>query len=217
MENWNKFLNEEVQQEGDFTIITRSDGKVVLASRQVFDHISTHGDYGVGSVFSGKITSDMITDFIKDRANIKDTGGFVKADFNSGGYELVKPLSWVKENIPDAKYGVAKKQEFNREQNKMVDVPVLAVETNKPAEDFATSEISVGLFKYDPARSTKEQNDFVDKNEKLSSAAKEGRLFALATAFPGGFEIEGMPVPRVTDWGGSNPETAKWAVIIPNR
>jgi len=214
-ENWRQYVNEEIENVGDYTIITRKDGKIVLSSKEVFDHIGTHGDYGAGSVFSGVITSNMIIDFIENRANISDDGGFVKGDFPGGGYELVKPMSWVKENIPDAQFATTKKQEFNREAGKMVDVPVLAAKTSKPAQEFVTSETSVGVFKYDPSRSSTEQNNFINGNQKLSAAASEGRLYALATAFPGGFEIEGQPVPRVTEWGGANPNTAKWAVIIP--
>jgi hypothetical protein len=215
LENWRKYMNEEVERVGDYTIITRRDGKIVLSSKEVFDHIGTHGDYGVGSVFSGAITPEMIIDFIENRANLSDAGGFVSGDFPGGGYELVKPMSWVRENIPDAQFTTTKKQEFNREAGKMVDVPVLAVKTNMPVQEFATSETSVGIFKYDPSRSSSEQNNFIDSNQKLSAAASEERLYALATAFPGGFEIEGLPVPRVTEWGGDDPESAQWAVIIP--
>ena len=214
-ENWRKYMNEEVENVGDYTIITRSDGKIVLSSKGVFDHIGTHGDYGVGSVFSGAITPEMIINFIENRANIPDSGGFVKGDFPGGGYELVKPMSWVKENIPDVQFTTAKKQEFSKEAGKPVDVPVLAAVTNMPVQKFATSETSVGIFKYDPARSSAEQNNFIKNNQQLSAAASAGRLYALATAFPGGFEIEGEPVPRASAWGGADPESAKWAVIIP--
>tara|TARA_Y100000385_G_C13100168_1_gene644018 strand:- start:1139 stop:1807 length:669 start_codon:yes stop_codon:yes gene_type:complete len=217
LEKWNKFVNEAVAKKGKFTIITRGDGKVVLISQEVFDHIGTHGSYGVGSVFAGNITPEMIIDFIENKAAIADTGGFVKGDFPGGGYELVKPVEWVKKNIPDAQYATTKKQEFNREAGKMVDVPVLAAKTNKPAKDFATAETSVGVFKYDPNRSSADQNNFIEQTPELKAANESGKLFALATAFPGGFEIEGMPVPRVTEWGGTDPEKAKWAVIIPAR
>lgn len=217
LENWKRFLNEAVEEKGKFTIITRDDGKVILASQEVFDHIGTHGDYGVGSVFAGNITPEMIVDFIENKAAIADTGGFVKADFPGGGYELVKPVEWIRKNIPDAEFTTSKKQEFSREAGKMVDVPVLAVRTKKPAKDFVTAETSVGVFKYDPNRSSPEQNKFVEEVPALKAASEEGKLFALATAFPGGFEIEGMAVPRVTEWGGADPEKAKWAVIIPAR
>ena len=215
IENWRKYLNESVKQIGDYTVIEREDGKIVLSSQEVFDHISTHGDYGIGSVFSGQITPEMIIDFVENRADIAAGGGFVKGDFPGGGYELVKPIAWISQNINDADPVIAKKQEFSQEAGKMVDVPVLAIKTSEPVSKFATSETSVGIFKYDPNRSSPEQNDFINNNEVLSTAASEGRLYALATAFPGGFEIEGKPVPRVTEWGGTDPKTAKWAVIIP--
>ena len=220
LENWKRFLNEAVEEKGKFTIITRDDGKVILASQEVFDHIGTHGDYGVGSVFAGNITPEMVVDFIENKAAIPDTGGFVKADFPGGGYELVKPMEWVRKNIPDAEYTTTKKQEFDPKIGRARDYPVLMVRTQKPAKDFNTAETSVGIFKYDPTRSSDDQNSFVENTEKLATAAKEGKLFALATAFPGGFEIEGQKVPRVSDstdkgWGGTDPKTANWAVIYP--
>ena len=94
---------------------------------------------------------------------------------------------------------------------------MMKVLLKKPAKDFVTAETSVGVFKYDPNRSSPEQNKFVEEVPALKAASEEGKLFALATAFPGGFEIEGMAVPRVTEWGGTDPEKAKWAVIIPAR
>ena len=220
LENWRKYLNEERSTlkdatDEEYTVISRPDGKLVLIPAHIFDHISHHGKPGSGSIFSGKITPDMIMDFIEQRANIADTGGFVPGDFPSGGYELVKPMSWVKQNLPDAEYTTTNKEEFSQEQGKMVPVPVLMVKTSEPVESFATDETSVGIFKYDPDRSSPEQNKLIDSTEELAVAADAGRLFALGTAFPGGFEIEGQPVPRVTEWGGTDPETAQWAVIMP--
>ena len=220
LENWNKFINEESSTLKDaageeYIIISRPDGKLVLISPEVMEHISLHGEPGAGSIFSGKITPDMIMDFIEHRANIADTGGFVPGDFPGGGYELVKPVSWIKQNLPDAEYTTTNKEEFSQEQGKMVPVPVLMVKTGQPIESFATDETSVGIFKYDPARSSPEQNNLIDSTEELATAAAAGRLFALGTAFPGGFEIEGKAVPRVTEWGGTDPETAQWAVIMP--
>jgi len=220
MENWRKFITEKRSSLKDttgeeFIIISRPDGKLVLISPEVMEHISLHGKPGQGSIFSGEITPDMIMDFVEHRANIADTGGFVPGDFPGGGYELVKPVSWVKQNLPDAQYTTTNKEEFSQKQGKMVPVPVLMVKTSEPIESFATDETSVGIFKYDPARSDAEQNKLIDSTEELTAAAQEGRLFALGTAFPGGFEIEGQPVPRVTEWGGTDPETAQWAVIMP--
>ena len=220
LEKWNKFVNEAVAKKGKFTIATRADGKVVLISQEVFDHIGTHDDYGVGSVFAGNITPEMIVSFVEDKAQIADTGGFVKWDMQPAGYELVKPMSWVKENIPDAEYATTKKQDFDPKIGKPRDYPVLMVKTQKPPTDFPADFVSVGIFKYDPARSSADQNKFVDEEPVLKKASDEGRLFALATAFPGGFEIEGLAVPRVSDstdkgWGGTDPKTANWAVIYP--
>ena len=213
-ENWRNYITEEAQQIGDFTVVARSDGKLVLIHKTTFEHIGTHQKPGVGSVFSGNITPEII---IKEAetANIPDTGGFVTAHWPGAGYELVKPMEWIKQNLPDAKFGVAVKQDFDPVKKKPMDVSVVAAKTTKPITDFPAEEVSVGIFKYDPARSTEEQNVFVKNTPALASALQNGKLFSLATAFPGGFEIEGQKVPKVTGWGGTDPEHATWAVIVP--
>jgi len=162
----------------------------------------------------------MIVSFVENEAQIADTGGFVRWDIQPAGYELVKPVSWVRENIPDAAYTTTKKQDFDPKLDRLVDYPVLMVKTQKPPTDFPAEFVSVGIFKYDPTRSSADQSSFIEKTEKLATAAREGKLFALATAFPGGFKVEGQVVPRVSDstdkgWGGTDPETANWAVIYP--
>jgi hypothetical protein len=214
LESWRKYLKESVQTAKDkggniYNIISRDDGKTVLVADGTFKHIGTHGKVGAGSVFSGQITPEMIIDFVKDRAPISATGGFVTADFASGGYELVKPMSWVKENLPDAEIRRGTKEEF--QQGKKVQVPVLNAITSEPinSKKFVTDEVSVGIFKYDPDRSSPEQNELIKSSEVLSAAEAKGNLFALATAFPGGFKIEGIPVPRASEWKD------EWAVIIP--
>ena len=107
-------------------------------------------------------------------------------------------------------------------QGKMVPVPIAEVHTSQPIVDFQTDETTVLVFPYDPTRSTPEQNEFVENNDELRIAKEQGRLFALATAFPGGFELDEVggiefpkeKVPRATVWGGI--ENPKWAVIIPD-
>jgi hypothetical protein len=216
LENWQRFLS-EAQQSGDYTLISRKDGKIVLVHKDTFAHIGSHGQPGAGSVFSGEVTPDMIVDFVENEAAIAPTGGFVKANFPGGGYELVKPMSWVREYLPGASYEAGHKEEFDPATKKKIKIPVVRAITTKTINDpfFAADETSVGIFKYDPGRSTPDQNEFVSKTPALRSAHEEGKLFALATAFPGGFEVEGEKVPRASEWGGADPESAKWAVIIP--
>ena len=103
----------------------------------------------------------------------------------------------------------------------MVPVPIAEVHTSLPIEKFKTDETTVLVFPYDPTRSHPEQNEFVDNSEELTVAKESGNLYALATAFPGGFalsEVGGISfpseqVPKATAWGGL--DEPKWAVIIP--
>ena len=204
---------------GEFTLINRDDGKIVISSDKVYDHIGTHGSPGKGSVFSGGITRGMINDFLI-AADIPAGGGGIPADFPGGGYLLVAPFD-VAMQFKDATPRPGTKEDFDPVQKKMVPVPITEVHTSQSVEDFKTDETTVLVFPYDPARSTPEQNEFIDNNKELSVAKEAGNLYALATAFPGGFSLDRVggiefskqQVPKATTWGGiDNPV---WAVIIP--
>lgn len=226
-ENWRKFLKEEVEQVGDYTIVQRSDGKTVLIHKDTFDHIGTHQKPGIGSVFFGNITPEILINQSQE-VHIEPTGGFSPSEIPGSGAELVKPLWWVKKNLPDAQFDVTHKDDYDPVKQEKIKVPVVAAKTSKPIDDplFATDEVSIGIFKYDPERATPQQNEFIKNNPSLTQSAQKGNLFALVTAFPGGSEIEDTnpdkppgfdsSVPRSTEWGGPDPEKAKWAVIIPS-
>ena len=196
----------EVKQEGKFTTIHRDDGKIVLASTDTYEHIGTHGSVGKGSVFSGGITPELINAFLSD-ANIPDGGGGIPADFPGGGYLLVKPYESAMQ-LQDASVKEGSKEEQGKS------IPVAEVHTSQPITDFATDETTVLVFPYDPSRSDPESNSHVEANTELTQAKTEGTLYALATAFPGGWEVEGQKVPRASEWGGM--ENPTWAVIIPD-
>lgn len=216
-ENFRKFVNKGVQQVGKFRIVTREDGKIVLIHEDTFEHIGTHQEPGIGSVFSENITPEIIIK-IAETEDIPETGDFVTVNWPGAGYELVKPMGWVRQNLPDAEFAVAHKDEFDPVKKEKIKVPVVAARTAKSIEDplFATTEVSIGIFKYNPAKATAEQNEFVKNTPVLNNALQGGKLFSLPTAFPGGSEeIEGEKIERASLWGGSDPERAKWAVIIP--
>ena len=210
----------EIKNSGKFTTIHRDDGKIVVSSTTVYDHIGTHGSVGKGSVFSGGITPDMINDFLIS-ADIPAGGGGIPANFPGGGYLLVAPFD-VAMQFADATARPGVKEDFDPKQKQMVPVPITEVHTSKPIEDFKTDVTTVLVFPYDPTRSHPDQNKFVEDSEELKEAKESGRLYALATAFPGGFalsEVGGISfpketVPKATAWGGV--DEPKWAVIIPS-
>lgn len=210
----------DIREHGEYTTIHRDDGKIVISSDMVYDHIGTHGSPGKGSVFSGGITPDMINDFLVS-AGIPAGGGGIPADFSGGGYLLVAPFD-VAMQFNDATVRPGSKEDFDPKQKKMVPVPIAEVHTSQPIGDFKTGETTVLVFPYDPTRSDTKQNHFVDNDEELLAAKSAGNLYALATAFPGGFslsEVGGIKfpsqqVPKATAWGGiDNPQ---WAVIVPD-
>jgi hypothetical protein len=213
-----------VKEEGVFTTIHRDDGKIVIASDMVYDHIGTHQAPGKGSVFSGNITRDMINEKISSES-IPDSGGGIPVDFGvDNGFLLVAPIE-VAMQLKDATIKPGSKEDFNPDTKQMEPVEVAEVHTSQPITDFTADVATLLVFPYDPGRSTEDQNSFVDSNPELSQAKSEGRLYALATAFPGGFSltsVAGIPVPedkqngvpKATEWGGvDNPS---WAVIIPS-
>jgi hypothetical protein len=203
-----------------FTIISRDDGKTIIASTEVYEHMGTHSSLGKGSVFSGGITRDMINSFLVG-ASIPAEGGGIAANFKGGGYLLVAPFS-IAMQFRDATVKVGSKENFDPDQGKMVPVPIAEVHTSQSINDFATDVTTVLVFPYDPTRSSPEQNEFVNNDSELSDSRESGTLYALATAFPGGFELDEVggiafpkeKVPRATAWGGI--ESPKWAVIIPD-
>jgi hypothetical protein len=201
-----------IKTAGEFTTIHRDDGKVVISSTMVYDHIGKHGELGAGSIFSGGITPEMINDFLIG-ADIPKTGGGIPANFPGGGYLLVAPFESAMK-LQDAVVKEGAKEDFDPKQKKMVPVPIAEVHTSQPMEDFATDETTVLVFPYDPNRSSPAQNDFIQSDPELSVALDGGTLYALATAFPGGFKVDGQEVPKATSWGGI--ENPTWAVIIPD-
>lgn len=208
---------------GKFTTVHRDDGKIVIASDMVYDHIGTHAKPGKGSVFSGNITQDMINSMLVSE-DIPANGGGVPVDFGAdNGYLLVAPIE-VAMQLKDATIRPGSKEDFDPETKTMVPVPVAEVHTSQPITDFTADVATLLVFPYDSSRSTDEQNEFVENSEELSGAKEEGKLYALATAFPGGFSLKnvaGIPVPedkqgsvpKATAWGGI--ENPTWAVIIP--
>ena len=161
----------------------------------------------------------MINGFLIE-ADIPKSGGGIPADFPGGGYLLVAPYE-VAMQFEDATVRPGTKEDFDPVQKKMVPVPIAEVHTSQPIEDFQTDETTVLVFPYDPTRSHPDQNKFVDNSEELTAAKESGNLYALATAFPGGFELSEVggisfpseEVPKATAWGGL--DKPKWAVIIP--
>jgi hypothetical protein len=53
----------EILTTGKFTTIYRDDGKIVVSSKTVYDHIGTHGSPGKGSVLSVLTFLLMVVEF----------------------------------------------------------------------------------------------------------------------------------------------------------
>ena len=115
-----------VKEEGVFTTIHRDDGKIVIASDMVYDHIGTHQTPGKGSVFSGNITRDMINEKLATE-NIPQSGGGVPVDFGvDNGFLLVAPIE-VAMQLKDATIKPGSKEDFNPVTKQMEPVEVAEV------------------------------------------------------------------------------------------
>ncbi len=197
-----------------YTTITRPDGKIVITADETYEHIGMHASVGTGSVFSGGITPDLIQGQIST-VSIPKGGGGVQANFPGGGYLLVAPFD-VAMQFPDATTGSATKEDRGQP------VEVTAVHTTAPISQFKTDITTMLIFGYNPKFSDPKTNAFVESETELSQALENGQLYMLATAFPGGFDIDEVggikfkkqTVPRSTEWGGT--ENPTWAVIIPD-
>ena len=211
--------SEDEVADGEYTIIKGKDGKSIIAHPATYAHIGTHSSVGKGSVFSGSVTKDMIDSFLTN-ATIPEGGGEISADFKGGGYLLVAPFD-VAMQFADATVKAGTKEDYDPVQKKMVPVPIAEVHTSQPISDFATDVTTVLVFPYATGRDTA-QDKFVNNSTELSELLEAGQLYALATAFPGGFELEEVGgiafpkvvVPKATAWGGM--ENPTWAVIIPD-
>ena len=184
----NKVSDQSVKEATDIVNIPAGH---ILLSDYAKEHISTHNEPGIGSVFSKNINLQKLVDVMQD-IPVQGEGGAYTINLPGAGYNLVLPIKDAK-SLPDAQLGTVNKQERGP-----VEVP--AVKTSAPIEQFATNEITVIVRPSNPAYLP----DDVKQNKQVLDAIKQGKSYSVITAFPGG------ELPPASQWNG------KYAVIIPN-
>ncbi len=176
--------------------ISDSIGNIVLVSDYVKNHIKTHNDFGLGSVFREGISDEEILEYVKQVVNeneLKD-GGFFEVEVPLIGYDLVRPYEEAI-NYPDADESVAIKKE------RELDIEVPLIKTSLYSDEFTTDILTMLISKSNP--------DFlpadVKNDEEIKNGIREGKVYSLITAFPG------KNIPKASKWNG------EYAVIVPRK
>lgn len=171
-------------------------GNIVLVSDYVKNHIKTHNDFGLGSVFREGITDEEILEYVTqvvDENELKD-GGFFEVYVPFVGYDLVKPYEDAI-NYPDVDESVAIKKERG------LDIEVPLIKTSLYSDDFSTDTLTMLILKSNPDFLP----DDVKNDEEIKNGIKEGKVYSLITAFPG------KNIPKASEWNG------EYAVIVPQK
>ena len=192
---------EETNQQSveTFQVIQRNGHKIIISSL-ILQHISYHTEIGYGSVFKKgvKIDISLIPDDVKPGVNT------VYFDQTIGYNLLMKRLDAIDE-LPHIEVGYSEKESYAGGTRSLVKVP--AIYTSAKLEKFATNEMSVLLFPYNPNFASNELKKFVQDNN-----AQDHLVWG--SAFPGPMSIDGTVIKPVHMWeeGGE----FDFAVIIPS-
>tara|TARA_Y100000034_G_scaffold126768_1_gene178508 strand:- start:50 stop:1228 length:1179 start_codon:yes stop_codon:yes gene_type:complete len=198
-EKYNQYKNERqqiTQRAKDLTEIQETTQKVkvgpnlLLVDSRTLDHIATHNEIGIGSVFAKGVDVTKVWNQLK----FGGEGGAYTVPVPNAGYNLVLPIDKAKA-LPDAQETSVEKDE----RGTKIEVP--AIKTSAPLAKFATDQVTFIIRPSNP--------DFLEPDLKqdpeIMSAIENGTAFSLLTAFPGDPNI-----PPASQWNG------QFAVILPS-
>jgi len=201
--------------DGPHYVISAPGGNKVFMGNYTVKHLKTHAVTGKGSVFNTSINPGDISNAI---STIPDSfftagGGAKEINVSNAGFDLVQKTSEIRSNYPDAKEikiqkqegvelgedGKPKKGADGKNIPKMVTVTALVVDAGKDL--FKTNTMTVVIRPANPNFMPEEAKN----DDEISSALKNGKAFAILTAFPGKSDI-----PKASEWGDD------YAVIVPD-
>ena len=198
-EQYEKYSNQRKQisqRAKDLTEIQETTQKVkvgpnlLLVDSRTLDHIATHNEIGIGSVFAKGVDVTKVWNQLK----FGGEGGAYTVPVPNAGYNLVLPIDKAKA-LPDAQETSVEKDE----RGTKIEVP--AIKTSAPLAKFATDQVTFIIRPSNP--------DFLEPDLKqdpeIMSAIENGTAFSLLTAFPGDPNI-----PPASQWNG------QFAVILPS-
>lgn len=163
---------------------------LLLVDSRTLDHIATHNEIGIGSVFAKGVDVTKVWNQLK----FGGEGGAYTVPVPNAGYNLVLPIDKAKA-LPDAQETSVEKDE----RGTKIEVP--AIKTSAPLAKFATDQVTFIIRPSNP--------DFLEPDLKqdpeIMSAIENGTAFSLLTAFPGDPNI-----PPASQWNG------QFAVILPS-
>jgi len=192
--SFSHFLNESRINEST-TFINSADGKIILVSDYVKDHIKGHNEPGLGSVFRKGIKDQDIIEMVESIKNdVNGNQSAYEISFPSVGYNLVLPYDEAI-NLEGAEESTAQKKEGPN----TVTVPL--VQTSQPLEDFSTDNITLIVRPSNPQFLP----DDLKGDPEVMKKIEEGNCYSLLTAFPGD-----PTIPKASEWNGM------YAVVVPN-
>lgn len=190
------------------------DNKVFMGNYTV-KHLQTHAKSGKGSVFSGKINPNDVSDAISKipAEFFEKGGGAFEITVPNVGSDLVQKSSDILKKYPNARKITVPKQEGvemgddgkpkmgpdGKPIPKMVNVTAYVVDDDDKA--FTTNKMTVILRPANPAFMPAEAKD----DEEMGGALGNKKGFAMLTAFPGKSDV-----PKASEWGDD------YAIIVPN-
>jgi len=183
----------------DYVLLTEATDVVqikpghVLISDYVKQHISSHNDIGIGSVFNKNVDMELISNAAK-QAPVADDGGAYTVTAPGIGYNLVLPIDEAL-SLPDAEQTTVVKDERGQE----IEVP--AVKTSANIDQFATDQLTVIIRPSNPDYLP----DDVKNDPEILQAIENNESYSILTAFPGDPNI-----PPASEWNN------QFAVILPS-
>lgn len=191
--SFSHFLNESRINEST-TFINSTDGKIILVSDYVKDHIKDHNEPGLGSVFKKGIKDQDIIEMVESIKNdVNGNQSAYEISFPSVGYNLVLPYDEAI-NLEGAEESTVQKKEGPN----TVTVPL--VQTSQPLEDFSTDNITLIVRPSNPQFLP----DDLKGDPEVMKKIEEGNCYSLLTAFPGD-----PTIPKASEWNGM------YAVVVP--
>jgi hypothetical protein len=186
MKTFKQFFSESTD------ILSTSTGHILL-SDYVKEHIATHNEIGVGSVFNKNINIKLIQQAAVN-ANVEGDGGAYTVTVPGIGYNLVLPIDQALQ-LPAAEQTTVTKDE----RGQPVEVP--AIKTSAGIDQFATDILTIIIRPSNPDYLP----DDVKGDEDVLQAIANKRSYSILTAFPGDPNI-----PLASEWNG------RYAVILPS-
>lgn len=192
--SFDQFISESRINEST-DLIDSNDGNLIIVSDYVKNHIKSHNELGIGSIFRKGITDGEILKMVERVKNeVNPSQSSYQIQVSEIGYDLVLPY---KEAI--SLEGAEESTTEKKEGPNTITVPL--VQTSQPLKDFSTDDLTLIIRPSNPQFLP----DDVKSDPMVMEKIEDGKCYSLLTAFPGNPDI-----PKASEWNGM------YAVVVPN-